>query len=159
MPPRHNLTGKSFGRLTVVCLASTNRYGWECLCICGSKTVVITASLRNGHTRSCGCLQREAVTKHGFKGTPTWNSWRNMRSRCRDPHHISYSSYGGRGIKVCDRWNSFENFLADMGERPTGKSIDRIDNNGNYEPGNCMWSTPGEQINKQRRRTRKTKGD
>lgn len=95
--------------------------------------------------------------KHGHRGSfgrsksPTYHSWCKMRERCRDPKHRSYSNYGGRGVTVCERWNSFENFLADMGERPDGMTIDRISVEGNYEPGNCKWSTKEEQEANKRR--------
>lgn len=144
---------------------------WRCCCSCaeGSIAVVQGDSLTMAKTRSCGCLIAEVVMpkawaasrKHGHtighKLTPTWRSWSAMLTRCNNPHYKDYSNYGGRGITVCARWSGkegFQNFLADMGERLKGTSIDRYpDKNGNYEPGNCRWATPTEQL----RNTRKTK--
>ena len=135
---------------------------WICNCDCGNQIIVKGNYLRKGATRSCGCLQKEEMSKRtkkhgqshgqGSKWQPTrsYRSWKAMRTRCTNPNHKYYYNYGGRGIKICDRWDSFENFFADMGERPEGMTMDRIDNDGNYEPSNCCWSTPKQQRKNQR---------
>ncbi len=133
-------------------------------------TVVVRGtSLRRGHTKSCGCLKQELflarVTTHGMRETPTYTCWANINSRCLNKNRSNYAYYGGRGITVCDRWhrdtpNSFENFLADMGERPTPQhSIDRIDNDGPYSPDNCQWSDLTQQANNKRNCRILTYGD
>lgn len=124
-----------------------------CHCECGTERMVAKYSLETGQSKSCGCLRRELLPTHkvthghGRKGkqSGTYKSWSEMLARCRNPKSRIYSYYGGRGISVCDRWIKFENFLADMGGRPVGKSLDRIDVDGNYEPENCRWATATEQ--------------
>ena len=156
------MVGKTFHRLTVLKELKERKGGsvcYECECVCGNNIEVKGKYLRNGDTKSCGCLNIERIKqqgyqnkKHGFSSLPEYNVYKTMISRCINKKHDRYYRYGGRGIKVCDRWlESFDNFYKDMGERPSKKhQIDRIDNNGNYEPGNCHWVLPYENaINKE----------
>lgn len=106
-------------------------------CVCGTIREIASTRVRNGHSRGCGC--KASGRTHGKSGTKTHSVWKSMRRRCDSPSQESYPLYGGRGISVCERWKSYENFLADMGEKPDGYSIEREDVNGNYEPGNCTW--------------------
>ncbi len=148
----NSFIGSKFNRLIVLGCEKVNKiYMLTCLCECGNKKTICAADVISGRTKSCNCLSIETAraksTKHGMVKTPTYNSYSSMKSRCLNKRSKFFYRYGGRGITICDRWlNSFENFLEDMGEKPSKKhSIDRIDNNGNYEPSNCKWSTHHEQ--------------
>jgi hypothetical protein len=159
-----DITGQRFGRLIVLELAKRKGPGgrslWLCQCVCKNKTIVHPENLRSGNTNSCGCLHqeidREFHFRHGeadlrnSKITREYKSWCSMRQRCLNPNNHAYNRYGGRGIKICKRWNKYENFLADMGRCPLGLTLDRTNNDKNYTPSNCRWATRKQQANNRR---------
>ncbi len=156
-----DLTNYTFGRLKVLGFShcSNKRRRWLCLCECGIKKTIISSDITSGRLVSCGCHKKRLVgernkinAKHGQTYSRTWTTWRTMRQRCRDKNATGWKYYGARGINVCEEWNSFNKFIADMGIRPLGRSLDRINNDLGYFKENCRWATPKEQAANKRPR-------
>lgn len=152
-----DLTGQNFGSLHVLGRAANRgrHVYWLCACYCGGRTEVKGDHLKAGKIATCGCSRYNSLgqsTERGGRPSRSYKSWQSMVERCLNPNHHAWRYYGGRGITVCMRWRTFANFLEDMGERPEGRTLDRIDNDGDYRPGNCRWATVLEQNQNKRQR-------
>jgi hypothetical protein len=151
--PRIDLIGKRFGRLLVIAYAGAGKWAWSCVCDCSTCRVVRGDLLRGGITRSCGCLRKDRLTTHGMSGSREYRSWKSMKARCLNPNEPGFKYYGGRTVPITiypDWIPSFTAWFADAGLRPLGCSLDRIDVNGNYEPGNIRWSDAKQQSQNRR---------
>lgn len=155
MPPRLELAGRQFGELTVLGRSHQDAHQawvWSCQCSCGARVSVRGSTLAAGRTSACAsCASKKSSTTHGATGTPLYLRWRAMLDRCERPENRAWRNYGGRGISVCARWHAFEQFAADMADGfDPALELDRINPDGNYEPGNCRWATRVEQQNNRR---------
>lgn len=155
-----NIAGKSFGLLTAIERTGEMTWGaslWRCRCACGKEAIAAINSLNQGTVQSCGCLRSTKARLrgdfHGERATRTYKSWDNMIQRCTNPRKDDFNIYGGMGTKVCERWRSYRLFKEDMGERPEGMTLDRIDPNGDYEPGNCRWADVLTQARNKKKKT------
>lgn len=150
-----DLTGQRFTRLLVLSLSDRKRtsraYYWDVRCDCGVEKTVRGTELRNGKAKSCGCLLGQHMFRHGMEGTKIYNVWGSMKQRCQNPKHKRFSDYGGRGLTLCDEWQDFVKFFADMGEAPEGMELDRRDNDMGYSKANCRWVTPKQNANNRRK--------
>jgi len=145
MPKALDLTGQKYGRLTVLekllLRDKHKKVVWKCLCDCGKTTNVNTKNIRTGNTTSCGCYHKELITKHGMTNTQSFRIWSGMRTRCLNKNSENYAAYGGRGITICKKWNTFAGFYKDMGDPPKGLTLDRKNNDKGYSKVNCRWAS------------------